>query len=100
MNTKRRQIDKVYDLLRSPNPDGFTRMQVAKCLGIERASVCRRAAELRDAGLLFVLRSGIDPITKERATFLTANREVAEAANTMKAKRAERKDREQTGKLF
>ena len=48
MDKRRRQLDKVYELLQSPNPDGFTRMQIAKCLGIERASVCRRIAAHRE----------------------------------------------------
>lgn len=74
---KRFQKEQVYDLLNSPNPDGLTRMQIAKCLGIERASVCYRVAELRDEGRLWVVRKGIDPITKTRAEFLTTNQAVA-----------------------
>lgn len=98
--TKRRQLDRVHDLLRSPNPEGYTRMQIALCLGIERASVCRRIADLRDAGQVWILRKGIDPITKERAEFLTANPDVARAAQAKKAKPTERTKIEQTGTLF
>ena len=74
----RTQQQQVYDLLASPNPDGLTRMQIAVCLNIERASVCRRVAELRDAGVLWVIRKGICPITGERAKFLTTNKNLIE----------------------
>lgn len=94
----RTQQRQVYDLLASPNPDGLTRMQIAVCLNIERASVCRRVAELRDAGVLWVIRKGICPITGERAEFLTTCKEVAKSipkgANPTKV------DKELTGKLF
>lgn len=93
----RTQQRKVHELLLSPNPDGLTRMQIAMCLGIERASVCRRVAELRDKGQIWVVKKGIDPTTKERAEFLTSNIDVAEKAQ---AEKAIKKDRELTGKLF
>lgn len=91
------QREKVFDLLSSPNPEGLTRLQIARCLGIERGSICYRVAELRDQGRLWVVKKGLCPISHTRAEFLTTNPDVAAAA---KAKRAERKDREQTGKLF
>lgn len=97
-NIKRRQLDRVYDLLLSPNPEGFTRMQVARCLGIERASVCRRVAELQEEGKLWVVRKGIDPLTKERAEFLTCNPNVARSTDA-KEKPAPASN-EQTGFLF
>jgi len=87
------QQKKVLDLLRSPNPHGYTRMQFANCLGIERASICRRVAELRDLGLVRVVKTGLDPITRQRATFLTANEEVMEGLPPMTKP-------EQTGNLF
>lgn len=93
----RTQQRRVYELLCSPNPDGFTRMQIALCLGIERASVCRRVAELRDKGKIWEVKKGLDPTTGERATFITACQEIAEQAQ---AKRLEKQDRELTGKLF
>lgn len=68
---------RVYELLNNTNPEGMTRMQIAESLGIERASICRRVAELRDKGMLWVVRKGIDPITGARAEFLTTNRSVA-----------------------
>lgn len=70
------QQKQVLNLLSSPNPDGFTRMQIARCLGIERASVCRRVAELKERGLLRVVKTGICPITGERASFLTCNKNI------------------------
>lgn len=70
------QQKRVLNLLRSPNPEGYTRMQIARCLGIERATICRRVAELRDLGLVRVVKTDLDPLTKERATFLTANEDV------------------------
>jgi DNA-binding transcriptional regulator LsrR (DeoR family) len=93
----RTQQLRVYELLSAPNPDGLTRMQIALCLGIERASVCRRVAELRDKGKLWVVKKGIDPTTRERAEFLTASQDVAEKAN---AKKVAPVERELTGKLF
>ena len=73
----RSQRKQVFDLLNSTNPDGLTRMQISKCLGVERASICRRVAELRDKGVLWVVKRGLDPITGERAEFLTTNKNVA-----------------------
>ena len=70
------QQKRVLNLLKSPNPDGFTRMQIARCLGIERATICRRAAELRELGVIRVVRKARCPITKEKAEFLTANKEI------------------------
>lgn len=87
------QQRQVFNLLSSPNPEGYTRMQIAKCLGIERASVCRRVAELREKGVLRVVKKGLDPITGERATFLTCNK------NIMMSLPPEEKP-EETGRLF
>lgn len=97
---KRTQQRKVYELLCSPNPDGFTRMQIALCLGIERASVCRRVAELRDMGKIWIVKKGIDPTTKERASFVTSNPEVAERARAQMMLASQREEVELTGKLF
>lgn len=96
--SKIRQLDRVYDLLQSPNPEGYTRMQIAKCLGIERASVCRRIADLRDEGKVWVIGRGIDPITKERADKLTSNVQVAMAAQGKPVSREVKT--EETGRLF
>lgn len=93
----RNQRSRVYELLSAPNPDGLTRMQIALCLGIERASVCRRVAELRDMGKLWIVKKGIDPTTKERASFITSNPEVAARAQAQKFQPVEK---ELTGKLF
>ena len=96
--SKIRQLDRVYDLLQSPNPKGYTRMQIARCLGIERASVCRRIADLRDEGKVWVIGRGIDPITKERADKLTSNVQVAMAAQGKPVSREVKT--EETGRLF
>lgn len=96
--SKIRQLDRVYDLLQSPNPEGYTRMQIAKCLGIERASVCRRIADLRDEGKVWVIGRGIDPITKERADKLTSNLQVAMAAQGKPVSKEVKT--EETGRLF
>ena len=87
------QQRRIYNLLCSPNPDGFTRMQIAKCLGIERATVCRRVAELRDLGVLRVVKNGICHITHEKATFLSCNKELL-------ATLAPEPKKEETGNLF
>ena len=96
---KRFQKQQVYDLLKSPNPDGLTRMQIAKCLGIERASVCFRVAELRDEGRIWVVRKGLCPITKTRAEFLTTSLQVAMGTQA-KPLNKEGKKEEETGRLF
>ena len=70
------QQKRVLDLLKSPNPEGFTRMQIANCLGIERATICRRVAELRKLGLIKVVKVAPCRITKEKAEYLTADKEV------------------------
>lgn len=70
------QRKKVLEYLSAPNPDGFTRMQISRGLGIERASICRRVAELRDRNLVWVVKTGLCPITGERATFLTSNPDI------------------------
>ena len=87
------QQKRVLNLLRSPNPEGYTRMQIARCLGIERATICRRVAELRDLGLVRVVKTDLDPLTKERATFLTANEDVLLSLPTQE-------EFEETGRLF
>lgn len=89
------QQKRVLNLLLSPNPDGYTRMQIARCLGIERATICRRVAELRDLGLVRVVKTDLDPLTHERATFLTANEDVI-----CKLPHLEEPQQEETGKLF
>ena len=86
------QQRRIYDLLCSPNPDGFTRMQIARCLGIERATVCRRVAELRDLGVLKVVKKGRCPITHEKATFLSCNKGLIDSIPPTKT--------EETGSLF
>lgn len=92
------QREKVFDLLSSPNPEGLTRLQIARCLGIERGSICYRVAELRDQGRLWVVKKGLCPITHAKAEFLTTNPEVAERAHAEQARRKERD--EKTGRLF
>ena len=89
------QQRRVLNLLMSPNPEGFTRMQIAKCLGIERATICRRVAELRDLGLVRIVKTDLDPLTRERATFLTANEDVISKLPHM-----EEPQQEETGRLF
>ena len=50
--------------------EGATRLQIARGTGIERATICRRVAELRGAGLLHVHHEGLDPLTNTKAEFL------------------------------
>ena len=87
------QQRRIYNLLCSPNPEGLTRMQIAKCLGIERATVCRRVAELRALGVLKVVRKGICPITHEKATSLSCNKELLATIEP-------EPEKEETGNLF
>ena len=86
------QQRRIYNLLCSPNPGGFTRMQIARCLGIERATVCRRVAELRELGVLKVVKKGRCPITHEKATFLSCNKGLIDSIPAQQ--------NEETGSLF
>lgn len=54
-------------------PAGQTRLQIARGVGIERATICRRVAELRDKQLVSVHHKGLDPLTNNRAEFLVTN---------------------------
>lgn len=92
------QERQVYDLLNSPNPNGFTRMQIAKCLGIDRASVCFRIRDLQDMGVVWIVKKDLCPITGNRSEFLTCNRQVAMALPA--SARVYNKKPEQTGELF
>lgn len=96
--SRRTQINQVYDLLNSTNPDGLTRMQIANCLGIERATICRRVAELRDARRIWVIRKALCPVTGKRAEFLSTNLQVALSAHGKPLNKEVKV--EDTGKLF
>lgn len=98
MNTQTFQEKQVLDLLSSPNPNGFTRMQIANCLGIDRASVCYRIHDLRKRGVIWVVKKGFCPITGNRSEFLTSNRQVAMSLPASARSYTEKP--EQTGKLF
>lgn len=50
--------------------EGATRLQIARGTGIERATICRRVAELRERGLLHVHHKGPDHLTNTKAEFL------------------------------
>ena len=52
------------------HPTGFTRLQLARATGIERASICRRVAELRDGGRICVHHEALDPLTNTKTEFL------------------------------
>ena len=92
------QKQRVLSVLEAPNPEGFTRMQVAKCLNIERSSVCARVGELADEGKIYTVKRGICPVTGYGATFITANKQVAMSLPA--SARAHRERAEKTGKLF
>lgn len=95
---RRIQKQQVYDLLNSTNPEGLTRMQIALCLGIERATICRRVAELRDEGRIWVVRKGLCPVTHEKAEFLSCNLQVA--LSTQAKPLNKEKKAEEPGTLF
>ncbi len=59
----------IVDFLRSKKK-GATRLQIAKCVLIERATICRRVAELRDMGIVHIHHEGLDPLTNTKAEFL------------------------------
>ena len=63
------QRKSILDVLQL-HPSGFTRLQLAHATGIERATICRRVAELRDNGRICVHHSALDPITNTKAEFL------------------------------
>ena len=98
MTTNFSQEQQVLDLLSSPNPNGLTRMQIAKCLGYDRASICFRVRDLQKRGLIWVVKKGPCPVTKNNSEFLTANRDVARSIP--KGAKTTIVDKELTGKLF
>lgn len=61
----------------SPMFYGKTMLEVAHETGIERASICRRMAELREDHLIYPLGRTICPISKARAMFYTSNPNIA-----------------------
>lgn len=52
---------------------GKTMLMVARETGVERASICRRVAELREAGLLWECGKHICKVSKSRAMHYTTN---------------------------
>ncbi|MHA6697329.1 hypothetical protein [Chryseobacterium sp. A321] len=54
----------------------LTMLQVARKTGIERASICRRVAQLRKTNSIYLVKTGLCPITKHRAGFYTTNRDI------------------------
>lgn len=56
---------------------GKTMLQVAYETGIERASICRRIAELREDHLIYPLGRTICPFSKARAMFYTTSPQMA-----------------------
>lgn len=70
--TLKRQQRIILAFLRD-YPAGQTRLQIAYGTKIERATICRRVAELRDKQLVSVHHKGLDPLTNNRAEFLVTN---------------------------
>lgn len=69
-----RQLSILIDAFsRSPR----TMLQVARITGIERASICRRIAELRKEHRIFLCEKRICPISKCRAGYYTTSTKVA-----------------------
>lgn len=60
----------IVNFLRA-HKKGATRLQIAKGIFIERATICRRVAELRQLGILHVHHEGLDPLTNTKAEFLS-----------------------------
>lgn len=78
MDTFTNQQRAIYNLLSGQDyPEGLTRLQIAYKLGIERATICRRVFELMEAGLMWVVKKDLDPLTATRAEFLTCSRSIA-----------------------
>lgn len=74
------QHQRICELL-NDSKCALTRLQISRILGIERATVCRRVAELKGKGVLWVATIGLDPLTKTRAEFLTTRKDVMEKYN-------------------
>ena len=71
------QKKKIHALL-DESDCALTRLQISRILGIERATVCRRVAELKGQGVLWVATVGLDPLTHTRAEFLTTRKDILE----------------------
>lgn len=71
---RERQLSILIDAFsRTP----LTMLQVAKKTGIERASICRRVAELRREHRIFLCGKGVCPISHDQAGFYTTSAKVA-----------------------
>lgn len=71
------QMPKIVRCLADTDTDGKTRLMVAKETGIERASVCRRVADLREAGEIWSCGVRKCVISKFPAEYLTTNYRIA-----------------------
>ena len=67
------QRTKIILALQEPCEMGKTMLMVARETGVERASICRRVAELREAGLLWECGKHICKVSKSRAMHYTTN---------------------------
>lgn len=67
------QRAKVRLAFNEPCEMGKTMLMVARETGVERASICRRVAELRDSGLIWECGKHICKVSKFRAMYYTTN---------------------------
>ncbi len=63
----------IHENLSQQSEKGATRMMIARAVGIERANVCRRIAELREEGRIWTCGRHLCKITGIRAEYLTCN---------------------------
>lgn len=71
---RQKQLTAIIDAF-SHKP--LTMLQAARKTGIERASICRRVAELRKKNRIFLCGTGICPISRDKAGFYTTSPKVA-----------------------
>ncbi len=68
------QRQRISEYLARPSEKGATRMMIARAVGVERANVCRRVAELRKEGRIYSCGRHLCEITKARAEYLTCDK--------------------------
>lgn len=68
------QRQRISEYLARPSDKGATRMMIARAVGVERANVCRRVAELRKEGRIYSCGQHLCEITKARAEYLTCDK--------------------------
>ena len=69
-STGKTQIKRVFEAFELRPA---TMLTIARLTGIERASICRYVANMRENNSIFLIRQGLCPISGHRAGFYTTD---------------------------